>query len=193
MIISKPVKMPLDRPRRSRLWRAIAAPLDWLEGKLYRYKKSTRRAIAYARFGWGNYDFDGIYLVGVVLFKLERMLEQLDGADAFCHHDEQSLKSLRLAIRLGKRLQEHDYNYANTRHSRKWGELEVEFIPLDPEKHNGFKGSEMRTHRANITPETEEQEREEFMAATNEDDATKTRDGRWFFSIIAENYQAWWD
>jgi hypothetical protein len=190
-IQSKPVNLPRRFRDKKTVFDRLVQPFEWLWHTVrYRYRRIVR-SWAYWRLGMRTYDFDSCYLIEVTLFQLKRLLRACT-VDAHCVHDEKDLHSLRVAIRLGERLREDDYDYASRRHAKKWGELHMDFIPLENEP-DGFKGSRLDLWRDNVTPETEEQERQEFLRAIEEDDKQRERDARWFFSIMAKYYRDWWD
>lgn len=166
-------------------------PFEWLYYEIRAKYRTLARMWAYARIGAGSYDFDSCYLIRLIIFKLQRMQHQFTH-NSHCVHAEDSLKAIALAIRLGTRLSEDDYSRGVDRHSKKWGELNMDFIPLDPDN-NGFKGSELKMWRSGTTPENKEQERIEFLAAIDTDDDNRARDARLFFNIIAKYYRDWWD
>lgn len=167
-------------------------PFEWLYYEIRAKYRTLARMWAYARIGAGSYDFDSCYLIRLIIFKLQRMQQQFTH-NSHCVHAEDSLKALALAIRLGTRLSEDTYSRGVDLHSKKWGELNMDFIPLDPDKNNGFKGSELKMWRSGTTPENKEQERIEFLAAVDADDDNRIRDARLFFNIIAKYYRDWWD
>lgn len=146
-------------------------------------------------FGRENYDFDGAYLIALIVFKLKRIQRCLIN-DSVCSHEPKTLQALRIAIRLGDRLSGEHYDRAMNRHNKKWGEPETTFEPAGEFEGGKFAGhgvSIMVTNRRNVTPATTEQERQEFMAAIDADEATQARDARWFFAVINQHYPMWWD
>ena len=163
-------------------------PFEKLYYRIYSFKRKLARSWAFAVFGWNNYDFDAGYLIDLIVFKLKRLLAGLTDKDAFSVQEEQTIKSLKLAIKVGERLHKDAYTYAYNRHEKKWGHLQVDFEPNE----NGS-GSIMKTRRDNVTDADKEQEKIEILAAFESDDAAQTRDARLFFGIINAHYKAWWD
>lgn len=83
---------------------------------LYRVKrffKKICRSWDYAKFGWSNYDYDFGFLFSMLRFKLERMEKFLCSKDALCCHEPPTRQSLRLAVRLAKRLEKDAYSHVN--------------------------------------------------------------------------------
>lgn len=178
----------------SRFCELLLKPWDWLSSKFYRYRKCLRRSWAFAKIGWDNYDFDSCYLLELMVFKLKRLYVGCT-ADAVAVHEDNHLQALRLAIRIGERLCKDDYSYFMDCHNKKWGESELIETPVPEGQYPEWAGRayDVRIHRAKVTDETKEQERQEFLAAVNADDAIKKREARWFFSIIEKYYPFWWD
>jgi hypothetical protein len=173
------------------LFKPFRAARNWQ----YRTRKQLQRMWAFAMFGRENYDFDGAYLIALIVFKLKRIQRCLVN-DSVCFHEPKTLQALRIAIRLGDRLSGEHYDRAMNYHNKKWGEPKTTFEPageFEGGKFAGQSGSIMVTNRRNVTPATAEQERQEFMAAIDADEATQTRDARWFFAIINQHYPMWWD
>lgn len=175
------------------LWARIKAPfVDAYYSYIRRPVRRLRHMLAFALFARNDYDFDSCYLINLIVFKLKRMQRALT-VDAHCIHDDNTLKALRLAVRIGERLSADNYNYAHDAHDRKWGELHMELDPLPGEQDDKHRGSVARFWRDKTTPETKEQERTEFLAAYDADEKARERDARWFFKIIAKYYRNWWD
>lgn len=165
-------------------WKDRVTEFFW---PILRFYRKIRRSLAWARFGWNNYDWDHAYLLEVIVFKLKRM--QIAIFDEG-HHipDKHSQQSLRLCIKLGTKLIKSDYFYYTGLHNAKWGELE--FIEKT-DKTTGRKFTGMG--RSGVPKEKEEEERREFLEACRKDDSLKARDTRWFFGIMAKYNEYWWD
>ena len=96
-------------------------PIRWLQVELYqkiaqgfnllwvpvRFLTSLERALAYAVRGWKSPDYDHGYLTGDIVFKLERMLYEVEHHDY--HEDTTEVKeSLIVAIAYLKRSLDYD-------------------------------------------------------------------------------------
>lgn len=146
------------------------------------------RSLAYARFGWGNYDFDAGYALKLLEFKLKRLQNCLLTSNAHTP-DKQTTQSLRLAIKLLQRLVKDEYSYFYAQHNLKWfgkKHPDIEFEPVEG-------GSLLRSKRTELPEEQQAQETAEIRAAFDADDALKTRDKQWLFAILAKYYEYWWD
>lgn len=156
------------------------------------YRERFSRCWAYARFAWKNYDFDGAYLIHLMTFKLKRIQRSLQ--NGWTMQDEKYMQALRLAIRLGDKLENYEYYWFMNRHNKKWGEPDMQFEDCDDEASNKKGLKRMEMYRKNVVDAaTKEQERQEFLAASDADEAIKDRDSRLFFRLIEKYYPGWWD
>lgn len=169
---------------------------EWLNRGLFavrRFFRQVSRAAAYAKFGWGNHDFDNSYLLDALHFKLQRMHTYLK-VETYAKQDKHSLQSLRLAARLAEKLTNEDYNHFLDQHDKKWGPLDMKLIPAEHVEGLPGGGSVCEFSRPNVTSKRKEaQERREFKQAVKMDEQIRARDARWLFSIMEKYYQYWWD
>lgn len=149
-----------------------------------RFWKSVCRALAYAKFGWSNHDWDHTYFYSFLRFKLERMQKAFDNDWTV---SKERTKSVRVAAKLAKRLEEDHYHRALDAHDRKWGELEMKLGPPDENKFR-----EAIFKRKKVTKRTAKKERVEFIAATYADQHALERDIRLLTGIINKYVQHWW-
>ena len=159
-----------------------------------RFFRQARRAAAYAKFGWGNHDFDNSYLLAALHFKLQRMHKFMTSKDAYSVQEKHTLQSLRLATRLAKKLTTDDYSHFMYHHDKKWGPLDMKLTPAEHVEGLPGGGSVCEFSRPNVTSKRKEaQERREFRKAVKMDEQIRARDARWLFSIMEKYYQYWWD
>lgn len=151
---------------------------------LKRFWRSLCRSFAYAKFGWNNPDWDHTYFYSLLRFKLERMQKAFDNDWTV---SKERTKSVRVAAKLAKRLEQDHYRRALDAHDRKWGELEMTLGPPDTNKLRAATFT-----RKKITKRTAKKERVEFMAATYADQHAIDRDIRWLTEIINKYVQNWW-
>lgn len=149
-----------------------------------RFWKNLCRAVAYARFGWSNHDWDHTFFYALLRFKLDRMQKAFENDWTV---SKERTKSVRVAAKLAKRLETDYYCRAITAHDKKWGELEMDLGPPNDQKMRQAIFS-----RKNVTKRTEKRERLEFMAATYADQHAMERDIRWLTGIINKYVQHWW-
>lgn len=166
---------------------------SWLSRLLWpiqKFFKNLKRSLDYAQLGWGNYDWDYGFLFSTLRFKLERMNAFLSGENAMATHSSAALKSIRIAARLAKKLEEEDYNFFIDRHREKWRDVKVfeDVEPSDQDRRAGI----AKIMRAINTPETAI-ERKEYLRAAEADENIRKRDARWLFSIMEKHYPSWWD
>jgi len=150
------------------------------------FLKNLKRAWDYAVIGWSNHDWDNGYLYELMLFKLKRMQVELINGVAI--HDKTTLQSLRICIKLLERILKGDYNYNSNQHDAKWGAVEFN-TKQDPNSN----WSELIITRKNVTEETAEQERLEFLEACNKDYKSEQRDIRLLHDIMKKYSKTWWD
>lgn len=172
----------------------------WLQDKLSdliapirSFIRKLKRAAAYAIQGYNSYDWDYSYLFKLIEFKIKRI--ELEIINGHAIPDKQTLQSLRLCLKLLKRINNSEYHYFLDIHNAKWGESEWVFHRKEEdgtEIPNGCSRLEIIKRNAN-TPEEKAQEREEFQIAFRLDDAQEARDKRLLFRIMEKYHQLWWD
>jgi hypothetical protein len=151
-----------------------------------RFVRKIWRTWDYAKIGWKNEDWDFTYFYALLAFKLGRMQDYME--DDMVDSPSRN-KSVRVAKKLAQRLASDYYRYAHDAHDRKWGDLDIKFVPAA--KHPGY--SEMVMHRSKaVTKQEKKKERIEFMAAVYQDDAIRERDLQLLTKIIAKHSQHWW-
>jgi hypothetical protein len=169
---------------------------EWLDRFAFRVRKffrSLARSIAYARFGWGNHDWDHGFFISMLHFKLQRMHKCLS-TDTHTKQDKPTIQSLRLAVRLAKKLDDYEYHYFMDQHDKKWGPAEMELTPAPPVEGLPSGGSVCEFKRPKATSARKKaQERREFKKAVLQDEEMRARDARWLFAIIETYYQHWWN
>lgn len=153
------------------------------------HRERVGRSLAYARFGWSNYDFDGAYALELLAFKLRRIQNSLLNHGS-AYQDKQTVQSLRLVIRLLDRLVKDEYSKHYDKHGKKWGHSE--FI-ADTDEQSSTYGRTVLKYPHPVTPEQDEQRTQELRAAFDADDQTRTRDSRLCFSIMSKYLPYWWD
>jgi hypothetical protein len=171
----------------------LSDQLDKITGPIRAFIRKLKRFVAYGMHGYNTYDWDYGYLFEMLEFKLKRMQHEIING----HHtpDKATDQSLRLCLKLLKKLNGRDYHYFMDIHNAKWGESEWVFHRHDEdgkEIENGCSRLEIIKPNAN-TPEEKAQERAEFSIAYKKDDAQQARDKRLLFRIMEKYHQCWWD
>lgn len=149
--------------------------------------QKIKRAYDYAVFGWSNYDWDYGYMYELLQFKLERMEAALKGGVAI--QSKESMKSLRVCIKLLKRINRDSYNYNTELHYKKWGEPKISFLSEIGSDYSKF----VVEHENVKTPEDKVQEHAEIKEAIRKDVAQENRDKRLLFRIMEKYSNLWWD
>lgn len=158
-----------------------------------------RRSYNFAKIGWSNGDFDNGYLNELILFKLERMLyffEHKGYHSTECINYKPKMKSLKLAIKLLKKINKDHYLMFSNLHDKKWGEQVVTYVPhlYDNSNKKNIKTYKMEFTVENAdTPEKQKIERQERLDAYRADDRLKQKDVKRVFNIIAKYSEYWWD
>jgi hypothetical protein len=157
-----------------------------------RYYRCFCRALAFARIGWGNHDWDYDYLNQLVLFKLKRLEYEFThyaNHSEECQNYEPKRKSLALAIKLLDRLCKNEYSKFMDLHEKKWGPIKYVF-----EKVEGSEGSFLTAVADKAdTPEKKKQQRKEYNEAYDADERQRVRDTKLAYAIIGKYSHYWWD
>lgn len=170
----------------------ILYPID---GFYHRYKERIGRSIAFARFGWLNYDFDAYTMYDLMQFKLKRIQKALIKGMAI--QEKEDMDALQVAIKLTGRLYRGNYErYFHKLHDRKWGDMpDWDSEPADLDK-NG-KPLTFRLifkERANVkTEEDKEQQRKDFLACYEQGEVLKLKDLDKLNEIFKKHAARWWD
>lgn len=146
-----------------------------------------KRSYEFAKIGWNNYDFDHSYLYELMLFKLQRIEAALK--NGYAEHDKSTLQSIRISIKLLKRITANSYFYFTDLHSKKWGPLTYNFSEIE-----NINSSELIFTRKNaLTEEQKQLEKNEFLKAYQKDAQQEMRDIRLLFDIMKKYSKTWWD
>ena len=148
--------------------------------------KKLKRASDFAIFGWSNFDFDSGYLYRLMLFKIQRIEKALK--NGYAEHDKQTLQSIRICVKLLKKITAEDYNYFAETHLRKWGMIET-----DGDASNFSINCSINARRNSFSPEEKKQEIKEFLEAFEKDEAQHQGDINLLFAIMAKHSRSWWD
>jgi hypothetical protein len=162
---------------------------EYIAQKLRVLSERLRRCWAYARFAWDNYDFDSAYALQLLHFKLLRVQRAI--TSGYSRQEKESVQSLRLAIRLLKRLADDNYSYFYEQHNLKWHGDKHPEITFEKEDSSGL--STMVSARDRLPENQKERANAELSTAFDADDKMKARDRRWLFSILDKYYEHWWD
>lgn len=182
---SKKDKYPWDNPD------SWMFDVKYLPGQMYRKLigrplECIKRAFAFAKIGWGSYDWDHAYLLELELFKMRRILKVIENGhtDWEATDGGKCLKALRLAIKIGDRMMEGNYHKFYDLHHKKWGEREILWNDDTPFV-NGSRP--VKWNR-----ECSEEESAELIIAFKIDERLEQRDYNLFYGIIAKYSRGWW-
>ena len=147
-------------------WRKLT-PRYWCR-QFRRLFRAISRTASFAVFGWNNTDYDYVFFLSTMLFKLRRMQEfnRLHGMGDCPERD----KSLRVAIKLLERLCHGEYTVSYDKFVASFGHPYVDaYGKLAPAK------------------------KEELRDAIDRDYKMNKRDSDLFFAICAKYVTYWWD
>ena len=147
------------------------------------------KMFAYGQHLWHDFDFDWVYLLKVMKFKLERMAKAFD--NGMTVSAPKRAKEIRHTIAVLDRIINDDYSeLGNRKLEEKYGKSEWQFIPIEDSKY-----SELIIDREGArkgTPEYEA-ERKEFRKVIENAERQKKADIDYVFRYIAKHLQSWWD
>ena len=157
-------------------------------------KERTKRSLAYARFGWLNYDFDMACAWDLFEFKLRRLYKCLENGHAI--QEPEDMKALRELIKIVRRLGSDQYDRKYLRlHNKKWGKIEHRTVPWI--ENGKSKGSEWITWRKNCPEDASEQlkkrERNEFKCCFEDGEKDRVRDIKRMSELLVKSGLRWWD
>lgn len=145
--------------------------------------RKFKRAISFFIFGWNNYDFDWVYLLEAIQFKLKRLEKEiLKGYNA---DPKKELQSIRICLKLIHQIITNPYDCHHKLHLKRWG---CEYSP-DVHKSLPF---EVYTC-AKVTHENRDEYVADFREAYDKDDARRQKDIDLLFKVMAKYIQYWWD
>jgi len=165
--------------------------IDYFENIYYSIKRfftSIKRSYDFAKIGWSNYDYDYAYLLDLMRFKLERMEKEI--LNGYAEPDKKTNQSIRICIKLLKKIAHRDYHYFTELHYSKWGNPEL--ISSNHSNSEWVYGLTIE-HKNAVTDEQKEQQRKEFLEAYQKDAQQEERDIRLLFAIMAKYHRRWWN
>lgn len=147
-------------------------------------------------FYWGpamrrNYDFDSHGIYDMLYRKLDRMYT------CFVKHghcvwnsnpNNKSMRKLRIARNLAKRLAENDYHTQADEVIAQYGNVRMDFIPI-PER--SVSRCEFYMERAK--PEQQKQALALLHKAHQRDDKQRLDEKAYFFKLLQKYLETWWD
>lgn len=140
------------------------------------------RALAFAKFGWDNIDFDSHALYGLMEFKLKRIQRALNKGYSIL--PAEATLALQEAIDICKRLYEENHDEALIqKHYEKWGRPELSDKEIGP----------LIIHQNVRTEEDEKQEREEFLLIHSQKLNLRLQDLARLYEILKVHQPYWWD
>lgn len=143
-------------------------------GFFSRYYEYSCRSLAFARFGWGNYDFDGAYLYEMMSFKMKRLYKVLENGHVI--QEDEDMKALLEAIDICKRLSEGDYEM-------KYYYKHIEIYPH----------GEIGAPKPKITKEQATKRYKSFEEVVANGERDRYADLDRLNEIFKKHFPSWWD
>ena len=150
-------------------------------------KRKIKRAIDYAIFSWNNEDWDDYLLDDIVLFKLKRLLKDME-AFPYLDKSDSSLKTLKFCIKLLEMVQNEHFDYPMNKHDKKWGTLTIDSKPSEQEGYYEL----IFTREKATTPGLKEREQAQMGEAFNRGLRLKEKYTNLVYKIIMKHKQTWW-
>jgi len=176
-------------------WYKFKEKIVWgIVGEYQCLDERTRRAWAFAKFAWLNYDFDFHCVYGLMNFKMKRVYKCLKNGHAY--QEDEDMKGLKELIKVTKRLSRGDYERKYYRaHDKKWGKIESKTIP-EPDKDGKVKYYRWESWRAgtlNASDEVKAQERQETLALYENGEADRVKDINRMAELLIKHADRLWD
>jgi uncharacterized protein with ATP-grasp and redox domains len=169
------------------LWHAIE--------RFFRVSKQTlMRMYDYAKFSRKSWDFDAQSVERYMEWKLLRIQKvMLNGyVDRTSHNSQKSLKTLKVCIRILKRLNDDDpYAFLFKGHTEKWGETKILREEYDS-KNSTTTRATLIHEKCKDFKEDQQAFSERYAIYTVEARMTK-RDRKLLYKLLEEYLPTWWD
>lgn len=165
-----------------------------IESHYHRTSERLSRSIAYARFGWLNYDFDMACAWDLFDFKLRRLYKCLVNGNAV--QEPEDMKALRELIKIVRRLSCDRYeNIYYRQHEKRWGKLQTR---TEPWIQNGKNmGSSWHSWREKCPEDASEElkarEINDMKCCWENADKDRIRDLERMKEILVKHGQNFWD
>jgi len=137
---------------------------------------------------WKDRSWDFIYLFFILHKKLSLMEPSI--RDGHCVGGPKRAKDIKTCRLLVKRIIDDNYHEnAFINHDKKWGELNIEFVPTEDKKL-----CKLEVNRDNVKNEKErEEERKQSNFLYKHSDKMKDQDVKLLFKIMSKKGLSWWD
>lgn len=149
--------------------------------------RKIRKLIYWLPVIWNDRDFDQYYIYEILRHKLISMRNFFEN-NAHTLYSKERAKEMDLCIKILNRLIADEYHInAHYFHDKKWGKLEIDFIPYND------KYDEMISNRENIKSEKDkDQELKEFLKCCHHEDYLRRQDIEYLCKILSKKIFTWW-
>lgn len=161
----------------------------------HNFKQGIENLIMWFPAIWKDRQWDHQYIYMILRQKLHFQEQCIRKYGHHVHH-KRDADEIKTCVDLLDRLIEDDYHTeAFKSHDERWGELEIGWEDMPPEKVEGRVGmTKLNLTRPFVdTEQDHENEREEFLEACNTEDQLRKKDMRNLFLNMYRNIQGWWD
>lgn len=146
-----------------------------------------KRLIKWAPIIWENYDWDYVYLLKIMYFKIDLMEKRMRTAQIIEDWETIADQMLECKTLLKNQIEKDEYDYVEEeleKHKEKWGDIRTTF---NPDNSISIKSSKVQT------PEEEEQERKEYLNIVQKGINIKKSELNKLFELLPKYIQGWWD
>lgn len=172
------------------VFRKLKWRLKDLYNNIRKIPRWLKKSFQYSLVLWNDYDFDHIYILKLLRYKLKRTRERIEKDNILVATNRIS-KQIKYAEFLIDRIENNDYfpeEYKKL--EEKWGAAEMVFTPC--EDRPGFSKLDF-VHEKCKTEEENEQAGDEFHAFYKRQDEESERDYDRLFRHLRKYIQRWWD
>jgi len=148
------------------------------------------KSIQYSIVLWNDFDYDYMFIMKILKYKIERTRKCLDKNKLFVGYEE-AVEKMRKAEQLLQQYINHEFvEDLYKAHKEKWGKRKIKFEPIIDKEGSSY--ITFYTEKA-ITPEQIKQEREEYHNILREEEKRKNEVKDELFNLIRDNIESWWD
>lgn len=157
--------------------------------KIFRW---TIKSFQYSIFLWGDYDWDYVYILKILQYKLKRTRKAI-GTNQIIKTADLVAAEIKHAEDILEHLINDDFlEELNKAHEEKWGKVKID--DKEPVNIGGKTYYTMKMYREKATTKKlQEQEHKETMYILNKQEEAKNKAKKQLFDFIANRIEGWWD
>lgn len=136
---------------------------------------------------WKDRDFDYVYLLIILKFKIDNMIDLYDYRDRYIGQEKHREKLKRCSILLHRLINNEYQENIMKPHDKKWGKIKFDWEKCDNENYK------LLVDRDNVlTEQDEEKERKEFMKLMKHVNYLENQDIDYLFHLMKKHLRSWW-